>query len=301
MMTFLVPLLTFVAVMSIGGAVLTSRHARRAPIEKRLFDSPAMSGAPTDRASGPRLLATLAAMGKWATSGEPSATLQEQMARAGYHDKSAASVYLGAKILLLIAGVVGLTALLLPTTIPLSLRVLLIVAGATAASFLPNLVVQLQRSRRREDVRVHLPDALDLLEICVSSGMGIDMAWNAVGEEIRRVSPVLADEMALADLEIHLGAPRAVALRHMAQRTGEPELDSLVAVLVQSERFGTSIAEALKSYAESMREYRSQRAQEAAEKMAVKLLIPMILFIFPAVMIVMAGPAVLSMIKMMGS
>jgi len=301
MTVFLVPLLIFLAVMSLGGAVLTARQARRAPIEKRLFEAPSGTLAAVSRPARRGLLNTLGALGQWATSGEPSTQLQEELARAGYHDKSAASVYLGAKMLLLIAAGVGLTALLLPMRLSLGLRLLLIVAGAAAASFIPNLIVHLRRSRRREDVRLHLPDALDLLEICVSSGMGIDASWNAVGEEIRRVSPTLADEMALADLEIHLGAPRAVAMRHMAQRTGEPELDSLVAVLVQSERFGTSIADALKSYAGSMREYRSQRAQESAEKMAVKLLLPMVLFIFPAVMIVMAGPAVLNLMEMLSS
>ena len=301
MIFFLVPLLTFVAVVSLGWAVLTARQARRRPIQKRLFEAAAATAPPLAPAGAPRVQGTLAAMGKWATSGEPSESLQEELARAGYHDRSAASVYLGAKLLLLIAGVVALTVMLLPLQLPLAMRVLLIVAGGAALSFVPNLVVYLRRQRRRQDVQHHLPDALDLLEICVSSGMGIDTAWNAVGDEIRRVSLTLADEMALTDLEIHLGAARAVALRHMARRTGEPELDSLVAVLVQSERFGTSVSDALRTYAESMREHRSQLAQESAEKMAVKLLLPMVLFIFPAVMIVMAGPAVLRLIQTMGS
>ncbi len=153
---------------------------------------------------------------------------------------------------------------------------------------------------RREEVRRHLPDAVDLLEISVSAGMGLDMAWNMVTDEIRRVSTTLADEMALTNLEIHLGAPRAEAMRHMAQRTGAEEISSLVAVLVQTDRFGTSVAKALENFTSSMREGRSFRAQEVAEKMAVKLLFPMVIFIFPAVLVVLAGPAVIGLFKILG-
>ena len=147
---------------------------------------------------------------------------------------------------------------------------------------------------------MHLPHAIDLLEICVSSGMGLEMAWNAVGDEVRRVSTILADEMALANLEMHLGADRASAMRHMAERTGAEEISSLVATLVQSERFGTKVADALRVFAESMRIERSQRAEEAAEKMAVKLLFPLILFIFPSMLIVCAGSAVIQIVQVLG-
>jgi len=130
--------------------------------------------------------------------------------------------------------------------------------------------------------------------------MGIDMAWNAVSDEVRRVSTTLGDEMALTNLEMHLGAPRADAMRHMSDRTGVDDIASLVATLVQSERFGTSIADALRVFAESLREQRSQRAQEAAEKMAVKLLFPLVLCIFPAMLIVVAGPAFITIYKTIG-
>jgi tight adherence protein C len=161
--------------------------------------------------------------------------------------------------------------------------------------FVPNIIVSSRRARRAREIRRYLADALDLLEICASAGMGIDMAWNSVADEVRSVSATLADEMALTNLEIHLGAKRADAMRHMAQRTGAEELSSLVAVLVQSEKFGTSITDALRNFATSMRETRSQRAQETAEKMAIKLIFPMIAFIFPAAVMVMAGPAFISL------
>jgi tight adherence protein C len=121
--------------------------------------------------------------------------------------------------------------------------------------------------------------------------MGLDMAWNAVCDEFRGVSQILADEMALSNLEMHLGAPRADAMRNMAKRTGVEDISSLVATLVQSERFGTSVSQALRTYADAMRQERSARAEEAAEKLAIKLLFPMVMFIFPCMFVVILGPA----------
>jgi tight adherence protein C len=180
----------------------------------------------------------------------------------------------------------------------LIMRVCVMFGAMAAAALLPNLYIMWRRRRRTAEVRRTLPDAIDLLEICVSSGMGLDQAWNAVCDEFRGVSPILADEMALANLEIHLGSPRADALRHMAQRTGVQDLASLVATLVQSERFGTSVSQALRTYADEMRTERSQRAEEQAEKLAVTLLFPMVLFIFPCMFIVILGPAAIKIYEM---
>ena len=149
---------------------------------------------------------------------------------------------------------------------------------------------------RRDEIRQYLPDAVDLLEICVSSGIGLDMAWNMVANEVHHVSPVLATAMDLSNLEIHLGASRTDAMRNMATRTGADQLSSLAAILVQSERFGTSVASALREFAASMREERRMLAEEGAEKMAVKLIIPMVLFIFPAIILVTIGPAAINII-----
>jgi len=170
-----------------------------------------------------------------------------------------------------------------------------VIGSGVLLFFLPNFVVRHRLNKRREEIRRRLPDSVDMLEICVTSGMGLDQAWNAVAEEIRRVSPIIADEMELTNLEVSLGTPRAEAMRHMAERTGSEDLNSLVALIVQAERFGASIVEALKTYAKTMREIRSQRAEEAAEKTAVRLLLPMVAFIFPAVLVVMVGPAVIKM------
>jgi tight adherence protein C len=179
-------------------------------------------------------------------------------------------------------------------------KIALTVGIAVVFFFLPNFYVSKARAKRRAEVRLHLPDSIDLLEISVSAGMGLDQAWNSVANEVRNVSSILADEMALTNLEMHLGASRAHAMRHMAQRTGSEDLSSLVAILVQSDRFGTSTSEALRTFANSLRELRSQRAQEYAEKMAVKLIFPLVVFIFPPAMIVMAGPAFLTLFRTLG-
>jgi tight adherence protein C len=136
-----------------------------------------------------------------------------------------------------------------------------------------------------------LPDAVDLLEICVSGGMGLDQAWNVVTDKISSVSMLLGDEMAFTNLEIHMGASRSLAMRHLGERTGCQEASSLAAALTQSEQFGTSIGETLRTFASAMRESRSMQAAEIAEKMAVKLLFPLVFLIFPAIIVVVAGPA----------
>jgi tight adherence protein C len=163
--------------------------------------------------------------------------------------------------------------------------------------FVPNIVLSIRREKRRKTIRRGFPDAVDLLEVCVSSGMGLDMAWNLVGREITHVHPILAEEMALTDLEVHLGEKRVVAMQHMAERTGVDEVRSLAGMLLQSERFGTSIADALRTFTVSMRETRIANAQEQAEKTAVKLIFPMAVFIFPAMFVVLAGPAALRIMK----
>jgi tight adherence protein C len=292
--------LTFLAIVAIGGAVLSGMAARSREIERRLSRTggPVQSDAP--RQEHTPLLGVLHRVGSAVAGSGPSSNLKEELTRAGYHNASAATIYLGAKIILLLGGLFGLTALLLVANTSYLWTAFGALMGAAIVSFVPNMFVYLQRQRRCREVRNHLPDAVDLLEVCVSSGMGLDTAWNLVSDEIRGVSRTLADEMALTNLEIHLGSPRVTAMRHLADRTGVEDIASLVAVLIQSERFGTSVADALRSFASSMREIRSSNAQESAEKMAVRLLFPMVMFIFPAVLIVLVGPAGMKLAEMMG-
>ncbi|HZL99404.1 MAG TPA: type II secretion system F family protein, partial [Planctomycetota bacterium] len=244
---------------------------------------------------GPRLIRTVFRLGEAVSKGRTSRNLREEMASAGFHSQSAAAVYMGTKLILLVGGAIVLCVLIIPSDKSFAGKLAMIIFGSALLFFIPNIVVRQRRDRRRAEVKKMLPDAVDMLEICVSAGMGIDAAWTAVGDEIRRVSPTFADEMELTNLEVSLGVPRAVAMRHMADRTGAEDLSSLVALLVQSERFGAGIIEALTTFAKTMRETRGQRAEEAAEKMAVKLLFPMVMFIFPALILVMVGPAIIQL------
>jgi tight adherence protein C len=293
----LVPFLTFASVIAIGGGIIAARVARRDPIKARLQKDDLLA----PQGTKPKSMDVVERLGSTLSGTKgASSQLKQQLIQAGYHEPSAPSIYIGSKLLLLLAGFGASASALLPLPIAIHYKVLGIAMIPALLSFLPNFWVSVRRSKRRLDVQIHLADAVDLLEICVSSGMGLDMAWNSVSDEMRRVSTTLADEMALTNLEIHLGAPRAQAMRNMAGRTGAEEISSMVATIVQSDRFGTSIADALRVFATSMREQRSQKAEEAAEKMAVMLLFPMVLCIFPAMLIVVAAPSVITFFKTVG-
>ncbi len=295
MYAMIVPIAAFVAVVALGGALLSVLKARQARIVARL---PRPGRGRAER--GRRLALAVSEVGQKIARGGPSSGLRQRLAGAGYYDQHAASIYVGSKVFLLLIGVCLLGALLWPLKISARARLFLPVAGGTLLSFVPNVIVSQRRRQRLLTVRQHLPDSLDLLEICVSAGLGLDAAWNSVADEMRPVCPVLADEMSLANLEMHLGAARAEALRNMAARTGADEVSSLVGALVQSDRFGTSIADTLRAFAGSMREIRSSRAEESAEKMAVKLILPMVVFIFPAILVVAAGPSVIALARVIG-
>jgi tight adherence protein C len=299
----IIALLVGCAVTSLGGAVLMLvRHRRDARVSRMraLGQAAEIAILGTAEVEQMPLLESMQRLGARVSRGEASTSLREQLAAAGWHQAHAASVYLGAKAAMFIVGLLLFAVLLLPLELSLPLRALSALFGAAVLSFVPNFVVSHRRTQRRKSVDKHLPDAVDLLEICVSSGMGLDSAWAAVSDEIRGVSAIFADEMELTTLESSLGVPRADALRHMAKRTGVEDLSSLVALIVQAEHLGASIADALTTFARGLREVRAQRAEESAEKMSVKLMFPMVLFIFPALLLVMVGPAVLQLVKVIG-
>jgi tight adherence protein C len=293
----LIPILTFSTVMCLGGAAVLNAAYKRKTIQERLvYVLPEFSARHAPE-TPPLVLRLMARMGTGAFS-DASPQLRAQMARAGFYGRGATALFFGSKVLLLVAGL-GAGAIAVSTTdLETVAKVAVTVMAGCAAFFIPNIYVGMVARKRTTAINDHLPDMVDLLEVCVSGGMGLDTAWNAATDEIRSVCPVLGDEMALTNLEIHLGEDRGSAIRHMAQRTGVSELLSLVAVLVQSERFGTTISEALRVFAASMRETRSQRAEEHAEQMAVKMLFPMIILIFPVVLIVAVGPAVIALMKL---
>lgn len=298
MVELLIPILIFVAVVAVGSAVTAALIGRSKSIQmRRRLNDRASAVEPSAGGNG-----LAGALGRMAAAFSFGATskLKKELANAGYYGDAAAQTYIGLKLLLLFFGLAATALALIPLDLALPIKINLTIFVAVVLFFVPNLVARARRNKRRSEAREFLPDAVDLLEVCVSAGMGLDMAWNSVSDEVRRVSPVLADEMALTNLEIRLGASRTDAMRHMAERTGADELSSLVVLLVQAERFGTSVADALRLFANTMRTTRSERAEEAAEKMAVKLLFPLVLFIFPVMLIVMAGPAAITLVRVLG-
>jgi tight adherence protein C len=173
----------------------------------------------------------------------------------------------------------------------------LLAAGAGLGYYLPRFGLKVKIRRRQEAIRLGLADALDLLVICVEAGLGLNQALARVAEEIMHACPPLSEELHLVNLEMRAGTSRPEALRHLSERTGVEDLQSLVAMLVQTDRFGTSIAQSLRVHSDTLRTKRRQRAEEAAAKTTIKLVFPLVLFIFPAMFVVILGPAILHILE----
>lgn len=163
--------------------------------------------------------------------------------------------------------------------------------------YAPTLVLSRLTTKRQQEIFENFPDALDLLTICVEAGLGLEAALNRVADEIRLKSDTLADELQLVCLEFRAGGGKERALRNLALRTGVEDVDTLVAMLVQAEKFGTGIGESLRIHSEMLRVKRQQRAEERAAKVALKLIFPLVTCIFPSILIVVAGPAMIRIVK----
>jgi tight adherence protein C len=174
-----------------------------------------------------------------------------------------------------------------------------IVASAALGYYLPTIVLAHMIRHRQRELFDNFPDALDLMIVCIEAGLSLDAVIARAGQEVRINSPALADELHLVTLELRAGASREQALRNLALRSGVEEIDSLVAMLVQADRFGTSIADSLRVQSDSLRTKRRLRAEEAAAKIPTKMLIPLIFCIFPALLVVLLGPAILSIQKVL--
>jgi len=155
-------------------------------------------------------------------------------------------------------------------------------------------------SARQHKLRKALPDALDLLVICVEAGLGLDQALMKVSQDMRISHQELSDELQLVNMQMRVGKTRLDALRDLAQRTGLDDIKTLVAMLIQTERFGTSVAQSLRVYSDDMRLKRRQRAEEMSAKTSVKMVPPLVFFIFPALMVVILGPAIITMMRTLG-
>lgn len=218
--------------------------------------------------------------------------LRELLTHAGYRSRTAPAIYVGIRAVgaagLAVIAFVGVSAMRVDFA-----AAMLAVSGAVLVGWiLPAYALRRKIRKRQKEFRRTLPDALDLMVVCVEAGLGLNQALVRVGEEMERVSPDLAEEFTLVSLEIRAGTSREEALRNLGERTGTPDVRALVSMLIQTDRFGTSIADALRVHAEELRSKRQQSAEEEAAKITVKMLIPLVIFVVPAIFIVILGPAV---------
>lgn len=229
--------------------------------------------------------------------------LRRRFIHAGWRNSSAPVIFFGVKTILGL----GLPALYLMAKLRFGwdlppMQTMLLAGWLLAVGFfLPNWLLNRQVKRRQLEIFEAFPDALDLLTICVEAGLGLDAALVRVAKEIRLETTELAEELELVTLEMRAGVGKDRALRNLALRTGVQDIESLVALLVQSERFGTSIGESLRVQSETLRVKRQQRAEEAAAKISVKLVFPLVLCILPSIFFVVGGPAVIQISKSFGA
>lgn len=223
--------------------------------------------------------------------------LRRDLIMAGHRSEKAVAVLYGVKI---VAGaVLFLLALLLRDLLPSSglVRFMIIGAAAFGGYSLPNFMLDRMITKRQDRLRLSLPDALDLLVVSVEAGLGLDQAVQHVSRELLLSHKDVSEELGLVTLEMRAGKRRSEALRNLADRTGEPEIRKLVAILIQNDRFGTSMAESLRTHSDFMRIRRRQEAEERAGKVGVKLVFPIFFFILPSMLIVAAGPGLLQIFK----
>jgi tight adherence protein C len=222
--------------------------------------------------------------------------LKAKLANGGFRSEAAPSIFLSMKFVGLIAGlVIGGGAILGVGVTQKSLMYAILLAGGLF--YLPELALMLLIRSRKQSIFLGLPDALDLMVVCVEAGLGLDQAMRKVAEEMKKTFRVIADEFALSNLQLQMGRPRATVLHELGIRTGVDDVRALAAILIQADKFGSSIAQALRVQSDSMRTRRRQLAEEKAAKTAVKLIFPLVLFIFPGIFVVLVGPAAITMVR----
>ncbi|MFN2433714.1 MAG: type II secretion system F family protein [Gemmatimonadota bacterium] len=299
-MTYLILANVFLAVaLAVAGAGLLL--VRRDPAVRRRIHELALAGAPAGAAvsltqtglqpSGLRRIVTRLGE-RVPVSADDAGDLRRQLMRAGFRDGSAPVFYVGLRLL----AAISLPLLLLLTLIPgvETPRAILLLGGAAGLGWVvPSFVLGRLVRRRRTRIVDALPDTLDLLVVCVEAGLGLNQALMRVGREMEAVEPIVTDELGLVNLEMRAGKPRTEALKNLARRTGVEDIASLVSMLIQTDKFGTSVAHSLRVFADGMRTKRRQKAEEAAAKTTIKMVFPLALCILPALFVVVVGPAAL--------
>jgi len=291
----LLPLLGFVFVtLLITAGAMAFSPAGAVQIEQRLAE---IGGTETVKESRyeKMLVDSLKRIGKVAPrSPSEMGKLQQRLVAAGYRSNEALIVFFGVRVALalVVFVILGLPIILRPN-LPMAL------GGAALGYVLPAMVLARWAKQRQHRIRLSLPDALDLMVVSVEAGLGLDQAIQRVAVELGTAHPDLSDELRLIGLELRAGKARSEALHNLGGRTGVDDVVSLVAMLVQTDKFGTSVAQSLRIHSATLRTKRRQRAEEAAAKTGVKMVFPLVFCIFPALWVVTLGPAVIKFIEVL--
>jgi len=305
--TTMMPILVFLAVMGGAWVLLSMLSSRNSQAEDRL-----------ERLGRPKSLADIEEMSKAesrnryagikdAISGiggalEPQSELEKsalkvKLANAGFRSDTAAAVYQGIRMACLVVFLAPALIYFLYAQGPTFKAFQYIVLFGGIGLYLPQIGLSYMKGTRQKEIFLTLPDALDLLVVCVESGLGLDSGLRKVCDEMKGHAKVLSEELQLANLQLQMGRPRREVLHDLGVRTGVDDVKALAAILIQADRFGSSIAQALRVQSDSMRTRRRQIAEEKAAKTAVQLIFPLVLFIFPAVFVVLVGPAAIMIMK----
>jgi tight adherence protein C len=303
-MIYFVMVLSAASVSLIVLAVASFAPSRPAAVDRRIASLQA-GGRQRDLSERRRrqekreqLAALVEAMGKRMGRIKNERDMRARLIHAGYRKPSALYIYLGSRVLLAV-GLFALVLLIWPLAGVAGGRVVLgPIMAAAAGLMLPRVILSRRIKKRHNNIQKALPDTLDLMVICVEAGLGLNQALTRVSEEMESLSGPMSEELQITNLEIRAGTPREEALRNMGERTNVTDLRQLVAMLIQTDRFGTSIAQALRVQADNLRTARRQRAEEAAAKTTIKMLFPLVLFIFPAMFVVILGPAVFHIVDL---
>jgi tight adherence protein C len=232
-------------------------------------------------------------------SEEDVGKLRAKLNYAGFRSEAAPSIFLGFKAIGMVLGFLAGGGALLWTKGWTTETLMYTVGVAGVCFYIPSIVLWFLTKQRQDNIFFGLPDALDLMVVCVEAGLGLDQAMRKVSEEMKKTYAVIAEEFGLCNLQLQMGRARNEVLHELGARTGVDDLKALAAILIQADKFGSSVAQALRVQSDSMRTRRRQMAEEKAAKTAVKLIFPLVLFIFPAIFIVLVGPAAITMINEM--
>jgi tight adherence protein C len=294
--TMMLPLLAFVfGTALVAVAAYAFLPSRTVAIDRRLEEL-TMGREPEEEK--PRFQGFVAAMKRLGEKAPKSAkelgSLRLRLVQAGYRREEALTIFFGIRI----AFAFALFALF-ASSIVFKPNFALALGGLGLGYILPGMVLARLAKRRAHRIRLSLADMLDLLVVSVEAGLGLDQALQRVGQELAFAYPELSDELRLINLELRAGKPRSEALRNLADRTGVDDLSSLVTMLIQTDKFGTSVAQSLRVYSDTLRTKRRQRAEEAAAKTGVKMVFPLVLCIFPAIWVVTIGPAAIRFVTVL--